>query len=208
MTAEEWKEVSRWYDHSLRSLMLDGRWYEHARCPSRESAYQMVRALTAQHPHDLSVIVHCTLVGKMGVKRWSIAILAVNKRSCESGRHDERTGDDLMTIFTTQPGREPDHVLMPQSGFSRGSDVRIYPSIGMPSPSISLRKLELGEYLEVITSERRQRGDDVKAGKEKAGSYDLGRSQQASANLPAGRLRSRPGHRGEPTTLGSTRAME
>ncbi len=66
MTPEEWKEVSRWYDYSLRSLMPDGRWYEHARCKSRESAYQILRALAACNPHDLYVIIHCTLVGKDG----------------------------------------------------------------------------------------------------------------------------------------------
>src|SRR5579875_4118881 len=94
MTAEEWKEVSRWYGYSLRSLMFDGRWDEYARCPSRASAYHLLRALAAQHPHDLFIIVHCTL---MGVRRWSTVILAVNKPSCKSGRHDERTGDNLMS---------------------------------------------------------------------------------------------------------------
>jgi hypothetical protein len=50
MNADEWKEVTRWYDHSLRSLMPDGRWYEHARCSSRDKASQILRALAAQNP--------------------------------------------------------------------------------------------------------------------------------------------------------------
>ena len=66
MHADEWKEVSRWYDHSLRSLMPDGRWSECARCKSRESAYQMVCALAAREPHGLFVIIHCTLTGRDG----------------------------------------------------------------------------------------------------------------------------------------------
>ncbi len=32
MNVDEWKEVSRWYPFSLRSLMPDGRWLEEARC--------------------------------------------------------------------------------------------------------------------------------------------------------------------------------
>jgi len=66
MNADEWKEVSRWYDHSLRSLMPDGRWYEIARCKSRESAFQILRALAKSDPRAIFVIVHCSLVGKDG----------------------------------------------------------------------------------------------------------------------------------------------
>jgi hypothetical protein len=28
MNVDEWKQVSRWYPFSLRSLMPDGRWFE------------------------------------------------------------------------------------------------------------------------------------------------------------------------------------
>jgi len=66
MNAEEWKEVSRWYPFSLRSLMPDGRWFEHARCKMRDNAYQIMRALAATRPRDYFVIVQCTLVGKDG----------------------------------------------------------------------------------------------------------------------------------------------
>jgi hypothetical protein len=66
MNADEWKEVSRWYDHSLRSLMPDGRWYEQARCKSRESAYHILRALASSDPDKRFVIIHCTLTGKDG----------------------------------------------------------------------------------------------------------------------------------------------
>lgn len=66
MNVDEWKEVTRWYDHSLRSLMPDGRWYEYARCKSRDSAYQIMKALAARPGHGYYVIVQCTLVGKDG----------------------------------------------------------------------------------------------------------------------------------------------
>jgi hypothetical protein len=66
MTVDEWKEVSRWYPFSLRSLMPDGRWFEESRSKSRESAYQIMRALAAANPRRLFVIVQCTLVGKDG----------------------------------------------------------------------------------------------------------------------------------------------
>jgi acyl carrier protein len=66
MNAEEWKEVSRWYPFSLRSLMPDGRWFEQARCKSGNSAYSIMKALAATRPRDYFVIVQCTLRGKAG----------------------------------------------------------------------------------------------------------------------------------------------
>jgi acyl transferase domain-containing protein len=57
--------VSSWYEYSLRALLPDGRWYEIARCKSRESAYQILRALAKSDPTHF-VIVHCTLAGKDG----------------------------------------------------------------------------------------------------------------------------------------------
>src|SRR5258706_10667563 len=45
MNVEEWKEVSRWYPFSLRSLMPDGRWYEYSRSKMRDDAYQIMKAL-------------------------------------------------------------------------------------------------------------------------------------------------------------------
>jgi len=39
MTTAEWKEVSRWYSFSFRSLLPDGRWYEYCRSKMREKAY-------------------------------------------------------------------------------------------------------------------------------------------------------------------------
>jgi hypothetical protein len=50
MNADEWKEVSRWYPFSLRSLMPDGRWFEQARYKMRDDAYQIMRALAASKP--------------------------------------------------------------------------------------------------------------------------------------------------------------
>ena len=66
MNTDEWKEVSRWYPFSLRSLMPDGRWYEQARCKSRDNAYQIMRALAGRPGHGYYVIVQCTLVGNDG----------------------------------------------------------------------------------------------------------------------------------------------
>lgn len=68
-TTDEWKEFSRWYPFSLRSLMPDGRWYEHSRSRSRDSAYQLMKALAATRPRDYFVIVQCTLIGKEGRER-------------------------------------------------------------------------------------------------------------------------------------------
>ena len=66
MNTAEWKEVSRWYPFSLRSLMPDGRWYEHARCKVRDNASQIMKALAVTRPRDYFVIVQCTLVGNDG----------------------------------------------------------------------------------------------------------------------------------------------
>ena len=66
MNVDEWKEVSRWYPFSLRSLMPDGRWFEYARCKMRDDAYQIMKALAARPGLSYYVIVQCTLVGKDG----------------------------------------------------------------------------------------------------------------------------------------------
>ena len=66
MNADEWKEVSRWYPFSLRSLMPDGRRYEYARCKMRDNAYQIMKTLTTTRPRDYFVIIPCMLVGKDG----------------------------------------------------------------------------------------------------------------------------------------------
>ena len=66
MNTDEWKEVSRWYPFSLRSLMPDGRWSERARCKMRDDAYQIMKARASTRPHDYFVIMQCTLVGNDG----------------------------------------------------------------------------------------------------------------------------------------------
>ena len=67
MNTAEWKEVSRWYPFSLRSLLPDGRWYEQARCKSRDSAYEAMKALAETRQRTTYfVIVQCTLVGNDG----------------------------------------------------------------------------------------------------------------------------------------------
>jgi hypothetical protein len=66
MNAAEWKEVSRWYPFSLRSLMPDGRWYEVGRFSTRDKAYEIMRLGAAAQPGNRYVIVQCTLVGNDG----------------------------------------------------------------------------------------------------------------------------------------------
>ena len=66
MNTDEWKEVSRWYPFSLRSLMPDGRWSERARCKMRDDAYQIMKARASTKPRDYFVMVQCTLVGNDG----------------------------------------------------------------------------------------------------------------------------------------------
>jgi hypothetical protein len=66
MNTDEWKEVSRWYPFSLRSLMPDGRWYEQSRSKNRDDAYHIMRALAAARTRDYFVIVQCMLVGNDG----------------------------------------------------------------------------------------------------------------------------------------------
>ena len=66
MNTDEWKEVSRWYPFSLRSLMPDGRWSEWARCKMRDDAYQIMKSLATTRPRGYFVIVQCTLVGNDG----------------------------------------------------------------------------------------------------------------------------------------------
>lgn len=67
MNTAEWKEVSRWYPFSLRSLLPDGHWYEQARCKSRDNAYEIMKALAETHQwRTYFVIVQCTLVGNDG----------------------------------------------------------------------------------------------------------------------------------------------
>lgn len=66
MNTAEWKEVSRWYPFSLRSLMPDGRWSERARCKMRDDAYEIMKALAGSGRRTYFVIVQCTLVGNDG----------------------------------------------------------------------------------------------------------------------------------------------
>jgi hypothetical protein len=67
MNTVEWKEVSRWYPFSLRSLMPDGRWNEVGRFGMRDKAYEIMKALTGTRQRlTYFVIVQCTLVGNDG----------------------------------------------------------------------------------------------------------------------------------------------
>jgi len=67
MNTAEWKEVSRWYPFSLRSLMPDGRWNEVGRFGMRDKAYEIMKALSgARQRLTYFVIVQCTLVGNDG----------------------------------------------------------------------------------------------------------------------------------------------
>lgn len=64
MNTAEWKEVSRWYPFSLRSLLPDGRWYEIGRFGIRDNAYETMK-LRAKIGNYF-IIVQCTLVGNDG----------------------------------------------------------------------------------------------------------------------------------------------
>ena len=66
MNTDEWKEVSRWYPFSLRSLMPDGRWNEVGRFGMRDKAYDIMKLCAAGRPRGYHVIVQCTLVGNDG----------------------------------------------------------------------------------------------------------------------------------------------
>ena len=66
MNTAEWKEVTRWYPFSLRSLMPDGRWNEVGRFGMRDKAYDVMQALAAADRRRYFVIVQCTLVGNDG----------------------------------------------------------------------------------------------------------------------------------------------
>jgi hypothetical protein len=66
MNTAEWKEVSRWYPFSLRSLMPDGRWNEVGRFSMRDKAYDVMKALAGAARRAYFVIVQCTLVGNDG----------------------------------------------------------------------------------------------------------------------------------------------
>src|SRR5579863_3717228 len=70
MNTAEWKEVSRWYPFSLRSLLPDGRWYEIGRFGFRDNAYETMHALAGATGRQFFshhyIIVQCTLIGKDG----------------------------------------------------------------------------------------------------------------------------------------------
>lgn len=66
MNTDEWKEVSRWYPFSLRSLRPDGRWSEWACCKMRDGAYQMMKARASTRPRGYFIIVQCALVSNDG----------------------------------------------------------------------------------------------------------------------------------------------
>src|SRR5436190_12936106 len=70
---EEWKEISRWYEFSVRVLVVLGNraeWHEQARCSSWEDAKEMMTLLgNANRGKDHLkgyVVIKCTLVGKEG----------------------------------------------------------------------------------------------------------------------------------------------
>ncbi len=109
LTIAEWKEISRWYPFSLRSLMYDGRWYEHGRYGSRDQAYSTMRLRAESRRYDYYVIVHCTLIGKAGREKAVVfsggseqTILAERRlRLAEAGFH--REAEDPLR---PQPDRE------------------------------------------------------------------------------------------------------
>ncbi|HET8852390.1 MAG TPA: hypothetical protein VFN02_07680 [Ktedonobacteraceae bacterium] len=90
MTSEEWKQVSRWYRFSLRSLLDEGDWYEHGRYASRDSAYTVMKALAGERPSRRLVIIHCTLQGKEGREQAVVSMpLGINALLQERQRRIE-----------------------------------------------------------------------------------------------------------------------
>lgn len=72
-TAEEWKEISRWYPFSVRVLVTTSEkpaWHEQARCSSWDQAREIMQLLgkANQGKEHLPawVVMKCTLVGKEG----------------------------------------------------------------------------------------------------------------------------------------------
>src|SRR5260370_24590472 len=78
LTPEEWKEISRWYGYSLRSLIYDGNWHELGRYSMRDGAYSIMKALLNSkdprhnHVEHHYVVVHCTLQGRGGREKAGV----------------------------------------------------------------------------------------------------------------------------------------
>ncbi len=66
-TTEERLQVALWYPFSIRSLIqIDGRWFEEAICSSRDKAYHLMKALSAQNRSHYYIVVQCFRYGKEG----------------------------------------------------------------------------------------------------------------------------------------------
>ncbi len=72
-TAQEWKEISRWYPFSVRVYVTTTdhpEWHEQARCSTWEKAREIMQLLGKAHERDAHlpawVVMKCSLVGKEG----------------------------------------------------------------------------------------------------------------------------------------------
>jgi ribosomal protein L39E len=75
-TAEEWKQISRWYPFSVRVLVTTTNrpeWREQARCSTWQQAREVMQLLGKAHEKDAHlpawVVMKCELRGKDGRER-------------------------------------------------------------------------------------------------------------------------------------------
>jgi hypothetical protein len=100
------------------------------------------------HPAQPLVIHPCPLPFPMFTKGDRVTV--VGEDSHESRDRIGQTG----TIVEDSAGGGMSTVHFDNDEYNKGTDGRIYKSIGMPS--ISLRKLESGEHLQVVMSKRKR----------------------------------------------------
>lgn len=78
-TTEERLQIALWYPFSVRSLIqLNGHWMEDAICGSRDNAYHIMKALSAQNYDDYYIVVQHFRYGKEG--REKVILFAPNER--------------------------------------------------------------------------------------------------------------------------------
>jgi hypothetical protein len=102
-----------------------------------------------RQPHLAApLVIHpCPLPFPMFAKGDHVTV--IGKDSHDSEARMAQTG----TITEDSSGGGMSSVHFDSEEFNKGTDGRIYPSIGMPS--ISLRKLESGEHLQVVIARRK-----------------------------------------------------
>lgn len=78
-TTEERQQIALWYPFSVRSLIqIDGHWLEYAICSSRDNAYHIMKALSAQNRDHFYIVVQHFRYGKEG--REKVILFSPNER--------------------------------------------------------------------------------------------------------------------------------